>query len=41
MSDTNMNQATKVITGEVRFSYLHVFEKAASTAEMKSTVSAC
>lgn len=24
---TNMNQATKVITGEVRFSYLHVFEK--------------
>ena len=27
MSDTNMNQATKVITGEVRFSYLHVFEK--------------
>lgn len=26
-STTNMNQATKVITGEVRFSYLHVFEK--------------
>lgn len=23
---TNKNQATKVITGEVRFSYLHVFE---------------
>src|SRR5690625_664172 len=23
---TNKNQATKVVTGEVRFSYLHVFE---------------
>lgn len=26
MSSTNKNQATKVVTGEVRFSYLHVFE---------------
>lgn len=26
MSNTNKNQATKVVTGEVRFSYLHVFE---------------
>lgn len=26
MSKTNPNQATKVVTGEVRFSYLHVFE---------------
>ncbi len=26
-NQTSMNQATKVITGEVRFSYLHVFEK--------------
>ena len=25
MSNTNKNQATKVVTGEVRFSYLHVF----------------
>lgn len=26
MTNTNKNQATKVVTGEVRFSYLHVFE---------------
>lgn len=26
MTKTNPNQATKVVTGEVRFSYLHVFE---------------
>lgn len=26
MSNTNKNQQTKVVTGEVRFSYLHVFE---------------
>lgn len=38
---TNMNQATKVITGEVRFSYLHIFEKAVSTAAMKNTALAC
>lgn len=26
MSNQNKNQATKVVTGEVRFSYMHVFE---------------
>ena len=36
----NMNEATKVVTGEVRFSYLNVFEpKSINGSEEKYSVS--